>query len=333
MADTTVEYYVLPISTTLQCTGERVVVTITVIEEPTFDLSSTTESICLGGSIDLATLVDNVNISDYHVVVYENGSSTPLSSTRVSPTVSSYYRVGVVSNTVSSCVSPLEEVYVTIEQQQYVSLTTPNQTICVGEDAIITADPVSTGTYLWTNSDNAVTNLVPTDAETATVTGLSAGTSTINYHYELASGCIGDGSVVITVNGLPQITSISNSVTECEGSTVLFSTLASVSAGSKLNVYTVETAGTALTSDRFVVSSNVIYYVEAEDLMTGCVSTPRQAIQVEMQARPEITLSATTDVICAGSSYDLSSLVTVTPAGDYTLRYTDAGGVEVSNPV
>jgi hypothetical protein len=334
IATATDTLYIEPIYTYGHCNGFRQPVIVRVVSEPTFDLTQNEVMACANGAIDLASFVTNVNIENYRVVVYENYASTPLPTTVVTPAASTYYRVRVVSNTVSDCMSADSLVHVVIGQQQYVALTVNSTTLCAGTAEIISALPAGTnGTYQWRSSNNTIAEIVPFNSDSATVHALSEGTVTITYDYEATSGCQGHGEKVITVKPLPILTNVNNGMTVCEGVTTLFSELATVHAGQKLNVYQNDTLQT---TDRFTATTDVTYKVEAEDLLTGCTG-PRRSVFVDVIGKPIINVTPKSEV-CELASVDLTSLVlgvTVdsVPVTNYTLRFTDNNGNAIVNPV
>jgi hypothetical protein len=333
IANETDTLYIEPQFTWGICDGNRQQVIVRVVTEPTFNLTQTEVSMCPNAAIDLATLVTNVNISNYHVLVFENNSYEPLPTTIVTPSTSTYYRIRVVSNNISTCVSVDSLIHLVIDQQQYVSLTVDDAAICVGTTETIIATPsVNNGTYQWNTSNRLIAEIIPFNGDSAKIHALSAGMVTISYSYEETTGCVGYGEKVITVNAVPEITSNNTGMTVCKDTYVSFGSLATASAGSILQVYR---NGVLQNTDHFIADATVIYEVRAYNLATGCASALQQVI-VNVTPRPVIR--TTNPEICMGESIALSSVVdSVIVNGirvdNYTLTYQDAGGLTIDGNV
>ncbi len=174
---------------------------------------------------------------------------------------------------------------------------TPNQTICQGETATLTA--TGGGTYLWSNS--------------ATTSSISVSPSaTTNYSVTVTgtNGCTATGQVTITVNSLPTINAGSNA-SVCLGSSsiigptgVYSSTTFSWSPAYGLNDASIQqpTADPAVTTVYTLTSTN-----------QGCSST--SSVAVTVLNLPAIAYT-TTNETCFGSengSIDLTVTDNATP--------------------
>ncbi|MDR0872914.1 MAG: T9SS type A sorting domain-containing protein [Prevotellaceae bacterium] len=95
-------YLVEAINTDCHCVAERVAVRVTVTDNITFDLAQSSVILCEGSEslIDLASYVENVNVSDYRIEVY-TASGSLLPGTIVGASEQMYY-VKVISGNCSS---------------------------------------------------------------------------------------------------------------------------------------------------------------------------------------------------------------------------------------
>ncbi len=195
--------------------------------------------------------------------------------------------------------------------------------ICDGEDVVLTSSEATT--YEWS-----------TGATTRSITVTTGGNYTVRVTN--AAGCqsVWSGTTVVTVNPLPSRPTItpSGTVGICSGSsrtlTSSFGTTYLWSNGETTQSISAGTAGT--------------YTVQVTNSY-GCLSQPSLTTTVTVNplpATPTITASGST-AICAGSNVTLTSTVstsylwstgattrniTVSTAGDYWVRVTDANGCQ-----
>ena len=322
----TTTYYVESITTGAGCvSAARVPVTVNVVSQPSFTLSQTEVPVCSGSSVNLATLITNVNISNYKVEVYKEDGVTPIAGTTVTPTTSSeIYNIRIVSSDAVDCQSAFSTVRVNVGAIQYVSLTGSSYELCVNEQVLLTPNPAGSGSnIIWSSSDKDVAEV----NNNGMVTAISGGQTTISYTYRNIDGCEGEGTRVIKVNSLPKLLNINN-VIACEGETVMFDKLATTSSDSRVNFY----VGTTLqTVDRVIVgTTSISYNIIAENIETGCVSA-QQVVKITANAKPNFTVSNAD--ICQGESIDLTELVSEISISDYNLIVEDAAGNALPNSV
>lgn len=190
--------------------------------------------------------------------------------------------------------------------------------VCFGNSTTLSINNLQQcTTYKWYADKTSITPLY-------TGSTYSLGTLPVGDHiYYVESrrnNCISSIServkVTIRVNPLPDI-SVSN-VTSCSGSTVNLSVNNPI-AGISYNWYDAATngnllhAGTGYTTP--VLTANTTYYVEAVDQITGCPSSSRGTLSVNV--KPLATVSATTGTakICIG---DVATLSNATVGGTWS---------------
>jgi len=215
--------------------------------------------------------------------------------------------------------------------------TTPTLTsstaICEGNDAIftITGDPNDTVNY---SLDGGATILSNTLDPTTGISQIAVTAPTLDVTLEIISiednvnSCVvtltTPLSQTVTVNPLP--TAPINPVNEavCEGNANIPITveLDPLGPGDNINWYDVPTGGTALNTGLTYTSietapSTYIYYAEAENLASGCVSSTRTAVTYTINA------AITADIIADQTECDSFILPTLTAGNNY---YTGTGG-------
>jgi hypothetical protein len=189
--------------------------------------------------------------------------------------------------------------------------TTPtgNRSVCSGMSASLSAS--GNGTITWYSSSTSTTVLgTGTAFITPTLTA-----SNYTYFVE-AQNCVPGTQrtpVSVTVNPLP-IISISSSVTKhCLGST---STLTANGASS----YTWNNGGGGSSTFTVAPTVNTIYTVTGTNGVTGCSNTAVKTVSVV--PAPQLTVSSSPTLICAGESTTL----TASGANTYSWGTSGAGG-------
>ena len=152
-------------------------------------------------------------------------------------------------------------------------------TLCVGATTQLTGSATAAVSSAWVSATTGVATI----SGTGLVTGQSSGTSLITYTN--SNGCIITSTV--TVNALP------SSPTGTDGSRIGTGTVAissSVNAGETIDWYANSTGGgplsggTATTSFTTPsISSTTIYYAQARNTTTGCISAARTAVTATVQ--------------------------------------------------
>ena len=110
----------------------------------------------------------------------------------------------------SSCIGLLNTITITVNPLPVVAPITGTLSVCVGNTTAL-ADATSGGT--WSSLDPSIATI---DAA-GVVTGVAAGTATINYTYTntTTTGCSNTVSATVTVNALPAVSPIVGNVNMC----------------------------------------------------------------------------------------------------------------------
>lgn len=160
-------------------------------------------------------------------------------------------------------------------------------------------------------------------------------------------GCIGDTTKPVTVNPLPIVNVVSDSVAVCFGSSATVDVL-NPEVGATYKWYNTPTGGTAVfTGNSFNIpaaATDSVLYIEAQSA-TGCISATRKKVQVKVNALPVINVDNTTLVACegtdatfnilnadAGTTYTWYSNAALTPPAVYTGTSYVITGVTPSTP-
>ena len=251
--------------------------------------------------------------------VYTNAATNTLGVAGITVAGSYQYRCNATNCSVSSDQSAAATLTVNAAPAQPTITADGPTTFCQGEDVVLSA-PLS-DSYLWSNGE--ITRSI-----TVTVAG--------NYTVQVtnAAGCqsVPSGTTVVTVNPLPSRPTIApaGTVNICAGT----SRTLNASAG------TTYLWSTGATTQAIDVSTAGSYTVQVTNSL-GCLSQPSLATTVvvnPLPATPTITASGPT-AICVGSNVILTSSlstsylwstgattrsITVSNAGDYSVRVTDA---------
>lgn len=259
--------------------------TVSVIASPTLTVNSA--SICAGGS---ATLTANgVSTYTWTSPVSNNASIT------VSPASTTVY---TVSGNAAGCVGTFSATgTVTVTPLPTLTVSPASATICAGQSATLAVTGVTTQTWTPGSQTSASISVTPATTTTYTVAGMN-------------SGCANTKTVVVTVNPLPTVTSASTSV--CTGKT------ATLTASGTAVSYTWTPGGTTGATYTVTPTGTLNTYTVTGASAQGC--TKSTAVNVLVVPNPAITASASSSVICAGSSVTLTAIGTAT-------SYTWSNGV------
>ena len=254
---------------------------------------------------------------------YTNATTTTLGVSGITAAGVYQYRCTAINCTVSTDQSAAATLTVNALPAQPTITADGPLAICAGEDVVLTASDATT--WLWS-----------TGATTRSITVTSAGNYTVQVTNPAGCLSIPSGTTVVTVNPLPSRPTItpsgtvnicagtSRTLTSSSGTTYLWST------GETTQAISVNTAGS--------------YTVQVTNSY-GCLSQASLATTIvvnPLPATPTITASGPT-AICAGSSVTLTSSlstsylwstgastrsITVSTAGDYWVRVTDANSCQ-----
>jgi oligosaccharide reducing-end xylanase len=197
-------------------------------------------------------------------------SAAPVPSTNATGTTTYY-----VSQTVGGVESSRASIAVNVNALPTIS-TGSAVAICSGTSTIVTA--TGGASYKWSNSITSATNTV---SPTITTTYSVNGTNT--------SACSATSSVVVTVNAIPAVPSVTATVNYVQNATAT----ALTATGTSLKWYTISTGGTALTvapTPTTTVLGTTNYYVSQT---TNTCESPRATIAVIVSVpAPKISLKA-----------------------------------------
>ena len=197
--------------------------------------------------------------------------------------------------------------------------------VCYGSTTSLSDSP-SGGT--WSSSNSSI---APVSA-TGIVTGATVGNATITY--SLAAGCI--STVVVSVNPLPAVYTVSGGGSYCQGGSGVHIDLSGSNVGISYLLYygssaTGYLAGSGSPLDFGLLTVGGTYTVRATDNITGCTANMLGSVSVIVTPTVAPTVSITTgvgDTVCPGTT------VTFTPIpgnGGLSPTYTwSVNGVLVS---
>jgi hypothetical protein len=271
-------------------------------------------SYCQGGSLSLTA----TGIGSYQ---WSNGSTAAI----IPITASGTYSYTITN--AAGCSATSTPAVVQINPVPTVTAVTGNNTVCMGGTTTY-ANATTGGTWSSANSNIASVNAA------GLITGLMAGSSTINYTVTNSFGCSTTASKTIIVNPVPAATTqVNGNTTFCTGGSV---TLVAPPADSYL-------WSNNATTQSITVNASGSYSVTAT--LSGCVGTSIP-VAVTVNALPSANITASAAAICPGASATLSvpaaatylwsngaltqSIATSTP-GTYTVTVTNANGCSATS--
>ncbi|HXB40984.1 MAG TPA: gliding motility-associated C-terminal domain-containing protein [Bacteroidia bacterium] len=256
--------------------------------------SVTTNTICFGQTVTATTTtqygvpVRNVNWSFNSSGVPSVGSGN--SAVINFPSAGTYTLYCIVTDACGQTTSSNQ--VITVNPIPTVTATPATNPLCQGQSTVLTASGATT--YTWSANAGGGTgttaNVTPPVGTTVyTVTGTS-------------SGCSNSGTVSVTVNPTPVITTTASPTSICAGQTATLTASGATS-------YTWNSGVTASTETVAPVS-NTTYTVTGSS--SGCTST--QTVAVAVTTPPTLTVTSTPPSICAGQT----ATVSVSGATTYT---------------
>jgi len=244
-------------------------------------VNATTNTVCTGGSVTLTGGGANTYVWSGGVI---NGVSF------IPATTTTYTVTGM--GTILGCPNTTTTTITVNLLPATGYAVTPSATICAGTP--ITLNGTGAATYVWSNGISNGTAFVPAASTTYTVTGTNTTT-----------GCSDTATATITVNSLPLVNSaLTPSDTVCAGTSVILNGTGAV---------TYVWSGGITNGTAFVPAATATYTVTGTDV-NGCTDTNTTSVAIF-----SVTVSATTNTVCAGGS--------VTLAGGGANTYVWSGGV------
>ncbi|QLH31310.1 MAG: hypothetical protein HWD62_01650 [Cyclobacteriaceae bacterium] len=321
------------------CPGTPITVIVTVNPLPDVVASPNAETICSGGTTNIALSTTNgVAGATYSWTVVQSnvsgataGFGTSINQTLTATTSSSGTATYTITPASNGCNGTPIVVVVTVNPTPDVVALPASQTICSGSNtniALSTTNGVAGATYSWTVVQSGVSGATSdtgtTINQTLTATGSVAGTATYTIT-PTAGGCPGTPiTVIVTVNPLPDVVASPNAETICSGGTtnIALSTTNGV-AGATYSWTVVQsnvsgaTAGfgtsinqtlTATTSS----SGTATYTITPAS--NGCTGTPIVVV-VTVTPTPDVVALPASQTICSGSNTNIALSTTNGVAG------------------
>ena len=260
--------YTVVVTAANGCVDSSTVV-VTLAPVPLVTAGDTT--ICSGQSVTLSPTYFPGGLGGS--VIWSSGQQTP--TITVSPTTTTTYSILYTWN---GCPAT-QDVTVTVNATPTVQIN--NSTICLGDNAQMTATPNQVGgTYLWT----------PGGETTSSISVSPVSNSTYGVVYTL-NGCpSGPASGTVSVNPIPVL--VVNAQTICEGQSGTLTATPDLPGGSYLWTSTGETTPSITVSPQVDTSYSVSY------TLNGCVSNVAQG-QVSVNPLPTASFIADTLSGCA----------------------------------
>ena len=247
---------------------------------PSLTLTASNYSICSGS----ATSLFANGSSSYTWSPAGSLSSSTGATVTATPAATTIYSVTganafgcLVANTLT----------VVVYADPVISLSSSSASVCAGTTTTLTAGGANT--YTW----SPVTGLNNPNSSNPLATLLNTVTYSVVATNSL--GCIGTGSITITVNPLPTVSAASSPTAICLNETALLT-------GSGASTYTWSTNATGATLT-VSPSGSTVYTVTGSDA-NGCVNSG--TVSVTVNQPPLVTVSAVSSV-CRGQSATLSA--------------------------
>ncbi len=270
----------ITVSSTNQCgSSTPASMSVTVNQIPT--ITGSTVTICAGES---ATLTASTNFGTIEWFDTPTGGTSLGSGTSFTTGALTSSTTYYVEGNNNSCLND-PRFAINVNVNQLPTVTGSSVTICAGESANLAAS-TDLGTLEWFNTPTGGTSL---GSGTSFSTG--ALTSSTTYYVEgNNNSCLTDPrfAIDVTVDQLPTVTG--SNVTICAGESANLS--ASTDLGT-LEWFNTPTGGTSLGSGTSystgILTGSAVFYVEANN--NGCFNDPRFAVNVTVNAMPNINLN------------------------------------------
>jgi gliding motility-associated-like protein len=268
--------YTVVVTASNGCVDSSTVI-VTVAPTPLVTISDT--AICSGQSVTLSPNYFPGGVGG--TIIWSTAQSTP--TITVSPATTTTYNILYNYN---GCPAT-EDVVVTVNQTPTVNVT--NSTICLGDNAQLTATPNAPGgSYLWTLG-----------GETTSSISISPATNT-NYTvvYTLAGCASAPSNGSVTVNPIPTVTV--NSITICQGDVDSLTATPNLPGGTYLWAQGGQTTSTIAVNPQLNSNYSVVY------TLNGCVSNSAQGT-VSVNPLPAAIFIADTLTGCAPLSVQFNA--------------------------
>lgn len=254
------------------CTPATSSVSVTVNAKPSLSAITGTTSVCVNSTTALSNSTSGGVWSSATTSVATINSSTGLVTGVAAGTSVIKY---VVTNG-SGCKDSVSTT-ITVNSNPTVNALTGTQTVCVGNTTTFSSTTTG-GTYSSSNTGIATVN-----SSTGVITGIAAGTATINYAVTNANGCTTTVTRTVTVNALPTVAANTGTALTIVGGTTTLGNTTSGGTWSSANtaIATVNSGGvvTGVTAN----SVNILYTVTNGN---GCSASAATLVQINPVASP-----------------------------------------------
>ena len=238
--------YTVVVTAANGCVDSSTVI-VTVAPTPLITISDT--AICSGQSVTLSPTYFPGGAGG--TIIWSTAQSTP--TITVSPATTTTYNILYNYN---GCPAT-EDVVVTVNQTPTVNVT--NTTICLGDNAQLTATPNAPGgSYLWTQGGET----------TSSISTSPASSTNYNVVYTLAGCPSAPATGAVTVNPIPTVSV--NSITICQGDVDSLTATPNIPGGTYLWAQGGQTTSTIAVNPQSNANYSVVY------TLNGCVSTSAQ---------------------------------------------------------
>ncbi|MFM8597258.1 MAG: GEVED domain-containing protein, partial [Flavobacteriales bacterium] len=256
-------------------------------------------------------------------------SSTTINNPVATPTATTTY---VASATGANGCTGTSNIVVTVNALPANGPVVAPAALCAGSAGLV-SNSVAGGA--WTTTTPTLLSL---NAATGEITGIAAGTATVNYTTTGSNGCTKTNTANITINPLPvAVVSSSNGAAICQGNSTVLSAPAAASylwnngsTASSLNISNGGTYSVVLTSAAGCVSApSAPYTVTVNQLPVANVSVSGPTV---FCAGGSVTLTASGGATYSWSNTATTAAVNANQSGSYVATVTSAQGCSVTAP-
>ncbi|MFC3416723.1 DUF7507 domain-containing protein [Algoriphagus hitonicola] len=230
------------------------------------------------------------------------------------------------------------EVIVDVDETTEISTQPEGDIYCIGDEATALA-VIASGegilTYQWfVNDENTKENAEAIDgAEGSTFVPSTTSAGTLYYFVEVTGECgvVSSDIATVTVDSVPTPIAGAPQV-ECEEDPIQTLTATATVDGDYDIVWYDAPVGGNVVDPTWNQVGTEIFYAEAVNETTGCVSAERAAVSLTINAAPEVPTNPIDVTICEGDEESITATATV-PDGFSIVWYTSAEGDETTaNP-
>ncbi len=319
------------------CSAQSANADVTVVADPTVNVTSTATSICDGGTTTFTAAVSGGAGTPVYQWQFNNSGNW----TNVGTNFQEYttplltpgtYTYRLIVTQATGCSVQSANLTVTVVADPTLTMSINNPTLCIGGDATLTATVnggTGTITYLWQQFIASAWSTVGTNQNTYTTPTLTAdGTYTYRVIVTRNTGCqVISANQVVTVVPDPIITAEPVGFVECVGETDPLTVTVSSQTGTITYQWQVGSTSTGpwtnvgTNSNTYVPPSGTIqtyyYRVLITNSAAGCNALTSSVATVVVTGAALVSISVNNPVICVGGSSVISSTVT-NGSGTYT---------------